>query len=480
VPTLVADPVGARLVLYGGWESAPNIYHRDAWILDGLDATPTWWRVEPASERPQARFFHVAGYDPAARAMVAFGGGANGSAYKDAVALTLPTDRRRAEWHSIALTVQLTARDQATVVLDDGMLTVFGGFGAGTMPGSITAGTHLADTWQRAVDRRGGWRLATPVNTGRVPLAREGTAYALDAEQHRLFLFGGLNGDTTLADVWVADITRPGRPRWQQVCSPTSCGDGPAARWGAHAVYDAAGQRLVVFGGLAGGGVAVDDVWTLELTGAPVWSELHPDGPTPGPRWSAAYGFDPAGRRLVVFGGQTGPDASGTPLGDTWALSLDAAPRWTLLATTGIAPPARRSPAGAIRTGDGRVELVVAMGYVPVTGLHHGDVWSLDLTADDATWAPATHRHGARPPVCTTPPPTASCSHSAATRPRSPTTCGPSTSLRTPGQPCPDDLTRIHPQRSTTEATALLRVLIRRDVRTPARAEARGEAVASA
>ena len=286
--TLVADPVGARLVLYGGWESAPNTYHRDAWVLDSLAATPTWSLVEPVSERPQARFFHIAGYDPTDRAMVVFGGGANGSAYKDAAALRLPTGRRPAAWRSIAPATELTARDQVSVVLDDGVLTAFGGFGSGTLPGSVTAGTHLADTWQRAVDSRRGWRLATPVSSRHVPLAREGAAYALDAEEDRLFFFGGLNGDTTLADVWVADIARPGRPRWQQVCAPASCGDGPAARWGAHAVYDPAGQRLVVYGGLVAGGVAVDDVWALDLAGVPVWSELHPDGPSPGPRWSAA------------------------------------------------------------------------------------------------------------------------------------------------------------------------------------------------
>ena len=159
--SLVADPVGDRLVLYGGWESTTNTYRHEAWVLDDLATTPAWSLVEPASELPQARFFHVAGYDPAGRRMVVFGGGANGHAYKDALGLTLPTDRRPAAWHMLSPTTALTARDQATLVVDDDVVTAFDGFGAGTLPGTLDAGTHLADTWQRQLNRRGRgtWRL---------------------------------------------------------------------------------------------------------------------------------------------------------------------------------------------------------------------------------------------------------------------------------------------------------------------------------
>ena len=245
----------------------------------------------------------------------------------------------------------------------------------------------MADTWQRQLGRRAGWRLATPTDETQVPIAREGTAYALDETSHTLLLFGGLTGDTTLADVWAADLRRPGRPHWRQVCSPTSCGIGPSARWGGHAVYDPAAERFVVFGGLTENGTTANDVWALDLSGTPTWHELTPDGPRPPARWSAAYGFDPVRRRLVVFGGQTGPDAIGVGLQDTWALSLDGAPRWTELATTGPLPDPRRSPAAAVRITDDGVQFVVATGLSRPTGVHHNDVWSLDLGDDSARWA---------------------------------------------------------------------------------------------
>jgi hypothetical protein len=161
-----------------------------------------------------------------------FGGGANGSAYKDAFGLTLPLDGSVPAWHTLSPTTSITARDQVTVALDRDVLTAFGGFGSGTFPGSVGAGTHLADTWQRDLRRRAGWRLATPADETQVAIAREGTAYAHDAENHRLLMFGGLTGDTTLSDVWMADLRRPGGPRWEQLCSTTSCGPGPTTRWG--------------------------------------------------------------------------------------------------------------------------------------------------------------------------------------------------------------------------------------------------------
>ena len=319
-----------------------------AWTLDDLDGTPTWSLVEPASESPQARFFHIAGYDPAGQRMVVFGGGANGGAYKDALGLALPTNGRPSAWHSISPTTPLTARDQVSMVLDDGVLTAVGGFGSGTFPGSVAAGTHLSDTWQRAIGKSR-WRPTTPADVRRVPIAREGTAHALDDAGDRLLFFGGLTGDTVLADVWVADLSRPGRPQWHQLCSPSSCGAGPSPRWGGHAVYDPAGDRFVVFGGLAAGGVTTNDVWALDLAGSPRWEQLTVSGPRPAARWSAAYGFDPVRSRLVIFGGQTGPDATGTSLGDTWALSFDGTPRWTELATTGRSAggPAQPGRSGA-------------------------------------------------------------------------------------------------------------------------------------
>ena len=135
-------------------------------------AAPGQWRISTASRRgavslrasesPQARFYAIGGYDAALDRLVVFGGGSGGGAYKDTFVLTLPGNGSPSTWHTLSPVTPLTARDQAALVLDDGVLTTFGGFGAGTLPGTVDAGTHLADTWQRSLHRRDRWRLATP------------------------------------------------------------------------------------------------------------------------------------------------------------------------------------------------------------------------------------------------------------------------------------------------------------------------------
>ena len=286
--------------------------------------------------------------------MVVFGGGANGGAYKDAAGLMLPTGRRPAAWHSLSPTTALTARDQATVVVDDGVLTVFGGFGAGTLPGTVNAGTHLADTWQRQVDRRGRWHLATPADATRVPIAREGAAYALDEGGDRLLLFGGLTGDTTLADVWVADLSRPGRPRWQQVCSPASCGTGPSARWGAHAVLDArpSGWWSSVDSPQAGsrGATCGHSTWRASRRGVnshPMARCQRPVGARRTASIQCAGGWSCSAARPVP----TRPARRCRTRGRSRSTVDRAGPS---CATVGQRPIARRSPAGAVRHHDGQ------------------------------------------------------------------------------------------------------------------------------
>ncbi len=95
-------------------------------------------------------------------------------------------------------------------------------------------------------------------------------------------MVGGLEGDDELADVWAADLDR-GPARWRQLCSPSSCGPGPAARWGAHAVYDPVADRIVVFGGRRSDGTSFADVWALSLGAHPRWSPTRARGRRAGP-----------------------------------------------------------------------------------------------------------------------------------------------------------------------------------------------------
>ncbi len=388
--TLVHDTGFDRLVLYGGWQSAEDRYPEEVWTLDDLGGAPRWTRLPIDSERPQPRFFHLAGYDPEAQRMVVFAGGTAGNAYKDSHALQL--GEGSGAWRGIQPSTDVTARDQVAVTFDQRTrrLTAFGGFGSGVFPGVPDAGTHLADSFQirpGAGGRLERWRNVTPVDPDAVPIAREATAYATDTAGHRLFLVGGLTGDIELNDVWVVEQTDTSRPQSRQLCSPTSCGSAPAPRWGGHAVFDPAGQQLVLFGGRGADGQAFDDTWVLELAGDPQWRRLQPSGPRPPARWGGAVAL--SGDNVLLFGGQTGPDGTGVPLGDTWMLSLTGGGEWSRLdLSTDASPSPRRSPAYAsVPQPDGTSRLTVFGGLDATTGTHHNDVWTLSVTADgDASW----------------------------------------------------------------------------------------------
>ena len=224
------------------------------------------------------------------------------------------------------------------------------------------------------------------------PLHREAAAVATDTRRQRLVMVGGLEGDDELADVWVADL-RSGPARWRQLCSPTSCGAGPQARWGAHAVYDPVADRIVLFGGRRTDGTTYGDVWALSMNGAPVWSRLEVVGDAPAPRWGGAAGYD-RDRRMIVAGGQTGPDGARSAM-PTPGRSRSTAHPLARLAPAGAAPEPRRSARS--HAHDRRLrQLLVTGGLNAATGAHFNDVWALTLGGDRAGWSRLADRR-ARP-----------------------------------------------------------------------------------
>ena len=398
----------------------PTCFPRDAWTLDDLGGEPAWHRLAPDSEDPQPRYFGVGAYDGPTRRLVVFGGGIGASAFKDLAALRLDA---RPAWEPIAPRTPPTPRDQVAIGLAPGgrSLVAFGGFGSGTFPGRPDAGTHLADAWRLRLDggdRRGtvtpedegtqdgtappdgAWRDATPRTGEPAPLHREAAAVASDPTTGRMFVLGGLEGDSELADAWVAEPRDHGRVRWRQLCAPAACGDAPTARWGGHAVYDPGADRVILFGGRRTDGTSFADTWALSLAGTPRWSRLDVAGDAPAPRWGGAAAYDPAGRRMIVAGGQTGADGAATSHDDVWALSLDGAPAWRRLAPAGAGPAPRRSAAYAVRTVHGRVELLVAGGLQAGTGTHYNDVWSLALDTPDGAWRELAPADCAAAPAC--------------------------------------------------------------------------------
>ncbi|MBI5835982.1 MAG: hypothetical protein HZB25_01945 [Candidatus Eisenbacteria bacterium] len=170
-----------------------------------------------------------------------------------------------------------------------------------------------------------GWQRIAPA--GQSPPPRTGAAVIYDAGNDRIVIFGGYAAGL-LNDAWALTLSGPGSPAWTRL-EPD--GTPPAARQYASAMCDAAGGRMVVFGGSGAHGL-LNDTWVLTLpaSGTPTWTQLAPAGVPPAPRYSPATASD--GTSLFLHGGG---DAVYT---DTWKLSLGASPAWTQIFPSGTPP----------------------------------------------------------------------------------------------------------------------------------------------
>jgi len=141
------------------------------------------------------------------------------------------------------------------------------------------------------------------------PSPRHGHNAIWDAARDRIIVFGGQQESSFLDDIWEFD-TRSNE--WRQL--PQS-GSGPAPRYGAGGAFDAAGDRMLVTHGFTNAG-RFDDTWQYDLV-RETWTDISPQGARPIERCLMRAVWDSSRERLLMFGGQT----TGTAyLGDLWAL----------------------------------------------------------------------------------------------------------------------------------------------------------------
>lgn len=222
------------------------------------------------------------------------------------------------------------------------------------------------------------WEIIRPL--GAPPSPREGQATAYDSRRGRMLVFGG-TGDN--ADgVWSLDLSEP--TTWEQL-SPVGVPPGP--RQFATAVYDSLRDRMLVFGGAIGYGVASNELWELTLGGTPTWTLLAPGGTPPSPRAGSALIVDSARDRLVLFGGGV-PGYSTAQ--DTWTLPLAGAMTWSELITSGTPPDGYLGQGGAYDPVGDRL--------VAVSGLFYSTPVALSLGDPVPAWSPLVPVSGAQPP----------------------------------------------------------------------------------
>ncbi len=230
---------------------------------------------------------------------------------------------------------------------------------------AITAGNQaLAQTWTEI----------TP-SAGPAPGGRNNHTAVYDPATNQMIVFAGAFGVPHFNDLWsLSDANGIGAPAWTQL-APS--GGPPAPRFVHKASYDAANDRMIVFGGGKGfSSPCTREVWVLSNASraagpTPTWTQLAPVGPAGFPiaRFSHAQVYDPGTNSLIIFGGSN--CASLGSFNDVWVLSnangLGGAPTWTQLFPSGVIlahnrdshsavvlPAFHQSPAGSNAT-NGRV-----------------------------------------------------------------------------------------------------------------------------
>lgn len=177
---------------------------------------------------------------------------------------------------------------------------------------------------------------ATPppqlLSTQPVTTLRPGIAFAYDASTESLLAFGGYRApsDGGTDKVYPSDTWAWNDSGWTEEKVA-----GPPGRSDASMAYDPSTGTILMFGGVAQGKSGtpslLDDTW---LWTGEQWVQQHPTN-APTARQSAALGFDPKSRKLLLFGGEQ-PGVGG-PLSDTWTWTGS---NWLRLESAGALSPA--------------------------------------------------------------------------------------------------------------------------------------------
>jgi outer membrane protein assembly factor BamB len=352
--TVVHDELNDRLIMFGGFDGA---LRNDTWALS-LSGEPTWSQIV-APGPPAPRGGHAAIFDPVGRRMIVFGG------YDE-------TGPRSNEVWSLDLDgppvwTQLFPLGVAPAARSGGRLVYDGTRGRALLVCGYST-QFLSDVWALSLVGPPAWTAITPAGTP--PAPREGHTVVLDPALDRLVLFGGYDDDLQYSDTWFLNLG--GAPAWQSA----SLANPPVPRWGHFATYITDTGRMLVHGGWDGG--YLSSTHMLRLDASPGWEPVVPTGPKAPPRHTFASAYDPAGNRMVVFGGSDYFEYQG----DVWELSLaQLTPSWAPLAAVGAPPSPRRLAKAVFDPLRGR--MLLFGGY---DGTFYGDLWQLTLGAGAPVW----------------------------------------------------------------------------------------------
>lgn len=221
------------------------------------------------------------------------------------------------------------------------------------------------------------WSIYDTGSSG--PTRRNSHSLVYRPASSEMVVFAGRNEFDFFSDLYAF---KPSTRTWRLL-------DGDAGtagrRYGHSAVYDPAGDRMITYGGE--GDQVHNDVWAYDF-GDGEWTRLwegdrhETEGPGRRSRHCAVY--DPSGHRMIVHGGWTG--GGGIIYDDTWSFDL-AAYTWTPLAA---GPRAWQGHSATLV--DGRMVVCGEPDWET-----ENFAWAYDLSID--AWLPIDEDLGDAPPL---------------------------------------------------------------------------------
>ncbi|MFO0582268.1 MAG: hypothetical protein U0229_08355 [Anaeromyxobacter sp.] len=330
------DEARQRLILFGGKAASNNALLDDVWETDFTSWKKLCTAAPCTTTRPAARSGHQLVYDPVRKVTVLVGG-AVASGY-DATTWTWDG----AAWKAVCSAgacATAAQRVEPGLTFDPGRgkAVLFGGTPSGGFDGRIFEWDGA--TWTEAC-------TAAPCSTGAKPTGRATPTLYYDADRARTILVGGVAGfgNAECGSNWCGTEWEWDGSTWVQVTAP---GSAPPGTRGVTPVYDAARDRVVLFGGLLAAGGYSSDTW---LWDGARWAKGAP-ATIPAARSNYAAAYIPGSNVVAMFGGYNGAElaAGYTWNGTNWTAIGGTSPAARHYAT--LSPSTRASPGGALLLG---------------------------------------------------------------------------------------------------------------------------------
>lgn len=310
----VSDALNDAVYVFGGASGTGLL--NDLWFMDAPSRVSdvTWTRLDPHGNKPAPRAMHSAVYDSLVDRMIIFGGGLGYTSpcANDIWVLKNPSRRGgNPEWFEPQLTGSRPdpRGSHSAVWITRTRRMVVFG-------GHDCIARRMHDTWALVGTGEGdrlSWRqIAT---SGPAPDARSNHSAVYDEAGDRVVLFGGVKDRQIFDDVWELRPASSDSARWRRL--QVRDADRPML-YGHSAAWDPASRQMIVFGG-AGPDATSNSTWLLRFADENfvVWREVSSLTARPHPRLAFQAAYNSALDQLIILGGESGASL----LHDAWVLT---------------------------------------------------------------------------------------------------------------------------------------------------------------